>query len=412
MIKENVRAWFLALMGGLFFFYSFFQANMMGALNSSLSEAFKADACQIGILSAWSFAANIIFLIPAGLLLDRYSLRKLMLLNMGIVILGTVLFAYSESLLIASIARFICGIMMAFGLIICLKFASCLLPFEKMGLASSLIITIGMFGGVVSQHPLSSLVAAFGWRSAVLVSAGLGLVILGLLWIFIRPKVSEYTLSSTSLFKSLKNTMKNSQNWMGGFFICFLNFPVAILGALFGISYLTQVYGLDAKLAAAITSMLFFGMILGSPFFGWVSNMLKQKKLPSLIGAELCLIALIALLYMPYMSIPLLYVLFFLIGFFSGAQVLGYPLVTENNPKELTGAALSLASILIVGIGYGIGLPVIGKLLNFFANGGATTGCNLTYSAKAYHLAFLSLPILVFISSICVLFLKEKRQSF
>jgi len=42
---------------------------------------------------------------------------------------------------------------------------------------------------------------------------------------------------------------------------------------------------------------------------------------------------------------------FFFLGLFAGSQVIGYPVIAQNNPTSITATATSLASTLVVGGG-------------------------------------------------------------
>lgn len=409
MTITSKKAWLLTLIGALFFFYSFFQANMMAALQEPLMQQFQATAQSVGLVSAFYFYASIIFILPAGLILDRFPVRKIMMVNMALIILGTLIFAISNNLFLVGIARFISGIMMAFGLLACLKLASIVLPGEKMAMASAWIITIGMIGGMFSGVLTQSWVAYFGWRWAVMLIALLGLFIWAILWAVVHiphehteEKELKDIRTHESIWYSLWTVMKNGQNWYCGLFTCLVNLPVAIFGALFGIGYLSQLAPISLATAASITSMLFFGMIVGSPFFGWLSNYMHQRRLPMVLGSSACLALVLILLYIPITNVMVLFVLFFAMGFTSAAQVLGYPAISENNSPDLTATALSLASILILGLGYGLGLPFVGWLLDMGAKGAVL---------EAYHNAFLTIPIGLIIGILFSFLMKEKKHA-
>jgi MFS family permease len=407
--KSNRKGWVVSLTGALFFFYAFIQANVMTPLNSELLREFGAGISAISLLSAWYFYANIIFIIPAGLLLDRFPVRKLMIIGIFFAIFGTLLFAFANNLFIASLGRFFCGIMMSFGLISCLKLASLWLPPNRMALASSLIITIGMIGGVFAQRPMAMLVENFGWRKALFLLAILGVVIALILWFVVKDRKGEKESRKAldeGILKSLKEVFKCSQNWYCGFFTSLLNLPVAILGALFGITYLTQARSIGYLRASTIVSMLFFGMILGSPFFGWLSDYLKKRKLPMYLGSVCCLVSVLVLLLQENLNIGFIYFLFFATGFTSASQVLGYPVISESNPVKTTGTALSLAALIIMGLGYGVGLPFIGWLLDVMFKGRVVDGVNF-YSYATYQKAFLAIPIGIAIGIVMVFLMKE-----
>ncbi|MBI5345926.1 MAG: MFS transporter [Chlamydiae bacterium] len=409
---SSKKAWTITLVGALFFFYSFIQVNMMAPLHGPLMKFFGASPKDIGMLSAWFFWANIIFIFPAGLILDRFPIRFLMIINMLLAVLGTTVFAFADTLAQAAVGRFLSGIMMSFGLIICLKLASIWLPPQRMALASSLIIAIGTFGGIASQAPLAFSIEAFGWRGALSIVALLGIAIGAILWFVIKePTLREKEMvqgQKINIFKSLWLVFKQKQNWICGFFIALLNLPFAILAALFGATYLMQAYQISLVEASSTISMLFFGMLFGSPFWGWLSDFLKQRKKPMYIGGILCLILMLIVLYGSDFSLLMLHGLFFAVGFTSSSQVLGYPVITESNPSAVSGTALSLAAFLIMGGGYGLGLPFVGELLNQKWEGKIIDGIQ-NYSIEAYRSAFLVIPIGIILSIIFVYFMKETK---
>lgn len=410
-MSKKAKCWLISLIGALFFFYAFFQANLMTPLNSALAKYFNASFADLGLVSAWYFYANLLLLIPAGLLLDRYSIKILMGINMLIAIAGTLFFAFSESFFMIGVGRFLSGIMMAFGLIICIKLATLLLPLEKMALASSLIITIGMIGGIVSQAPMTLLVEKMGWQNSLLMGALLGLIIGVILWFFIkdpRSKNEELEIKRLSVSKSLLKVIKQPQNWFCGLFICFLNLPLSILGALFGITFFEQVYNYTALQASSITSMLFFGMIIGAPILGWFSDFIKSRKIPMLLGAVICLILMLIVLFIYSFSFLGLHILLFFIGFTCSAQVLGYPVISENNTSEVSGSALSLASLIIIGLGYGLGLPFVGRVLHLAWDGKIVDGIHV-YSIEAYQKAFIAIPIGILLSIVMIFFIKDTK---
>jgi MFS family permease len=411
LLNVEKKGWAITLTGALFFFYAFIQANVITSLSSDLAKAFNTSASSLSLLSAFYFYANIIFIIPAGLLLDRYSVKLLMGYGLIFAIIGTFLLAFAPDIKVAYLGRFLCGIMMAFGLVSCLKLASLLLPPNKMALASSLIITIGMIGGIVSQAPIAYLTQHLGWRGALISLAFLGFLIALVLMLVIKvPKMEKLNKEAKKegIFQSLKEVFQNGQNWYAGLFTSIFNFPVAILGALFGVPCLTQVHGFSHMEACSVTAMLFFGMLFGSPFFGWLSDHIGRRKPPMYIGAFSLLILMFILVFASKLSVFTGYLLFFLMGFFSASQVLGYPVIAESNPPRLSGTALSLAGLLIMGLGYGIALPFVGWMLDLTWDGQVVNGVNL-YSIASYRKALMALPIAGIVGLLMIFLIKETK---
>lgn len=409
MIKTK-NPWFITMIGSLFFFYAFFQTNLMASLNSALSRYFNATSSDISFLASWFFYSNIIFLIPAGIMLDRFSIKMLMGINMLIAVIGTILFAFADSFFMIGLGRFLSGIMMAFGLIICLKLATLWLPQNKIALATSYIVTIGMVGAIASQAPMIILIDKFGWQGSLLIASIFGLLIGIVLWLFVKdPRNDTKEIRHFSIKTSIVKTIKEKQNWLSGLFMALLNLPFPIFGALFGPIFISQVFNFSYVQSASVISMIFFGMIFGSPFFGWLSNLINSKKIPMLFGCIFSLIFMLFVLYLPIKSLFILHLLFFLLGFTSASQLLGYPIISESNPLEISGTALSLAALLIIAIGYGIALPVVAKILTSSFDGKIVDGIRI-YSRLAYQKAFMIMPIGMIISVLLVFFIKEKKE--
>lgn len=411
LTKAEKKGWIISLVGALFFFYAFIQANMMSPIGMEVSKSFGVNASFLSFLTASFFYSNILFILPAGLMLDRYSVRSLMIVTTLIAVIGTFMFSSSTNLKVALVARFLCGIIMAFGLINCLKLASFWIPSNKLAMGTSLIVTIGMLGGVVSHAPLAMLTERLGWRYAMSSIGVLGIIIAILLLFIVRiPKGEKSTEDAIklSIGESLRMVFKNSQNWYCGLFTSFLNFPVAIFGALFGMPFLIQGHGFLPTHAATVSSAIFIGMLVGSPVFGWLSDYLGKRKFPMYLGAISCFILSLILLLAPSLNFFFAILLFFTIGVTSSAQVLGYPVIAESNPHKISGTALSLASLLIMGLGYGLGLPLTGWILDETWSGQVVNGINV-YTLSSYVKALFIIPIAIALSIVMIYYMKETK---
>src|SRR3990167_6276873 len=96
---KRIQPWLVIFSASLFFFFEFMQVNMFNAINSSLYIAFQlTDATQLGVLSACYMYAIVFFLFPAGMILDRFSTRKIIITAMFLCVLCTAAFSYTTAL--------------------------------------------------------------------------------------------------------------------------------------------------------------------------------------------------------------------------------------------------------------------------------------------------------------------------
>ncbi len=122
--RSNLVAWVVCLSAGLFFLYEFFQLNIFDVINQPLRDEFKLNATELSWMSSAYLWADILFLLPAGIILDRFSTRKVILGSMCLCVLGTVGFALSHTFLVASFFHFLSGIGNAFCFLSCIVLVS------------------------------------------------------------------------------------------------------------------------------------------------------------------------------------------------------------------------------------------------------------------------------------------------
>lgn len=402
----KIQPWLVCLSAALFFFYEFIQMGMFNSISQELMHDFSINAGQLGFLSATYFYADVIFLLFAGILVDRFSIRRIILSAMIMVVLSTILFAFSRSFEIAAFSHFIAGIGNAFCFLSCIKLATRWFPSQRLALVIGIIITIAMAGGIVAQTPFALVVHILGWRAAVMINALLGILITILVYFFVydypKHQLSEKmrdvaTPQPISVVTSILLSLRNKQTILAGIYTCLLNLPIILLGALWGTLYLTQVHHLQKTQASLVAMMIFLGTIIGSPLAGWFSDFIARRRLLMIIGALFSLFILLAIMFIPVLHFYSVLILFLLLGFFTSTQIISYPLIAESNPRHLTGTSTSLASILIMG-GGAVFQPLFGWLIDLHWNQTFLQG--IPYYSRHNFLYGMSIMLIAFIVSL------------
>lgn len=411
--ENSHRAWVVCLTAALFFFYELIQMNMFGSINPDIMQAFSLNATQLGKFSVFYFYATVLFLLPAGQFLDRFSTRKIILFAMFLCISGTVIFAKATVFPIAAAARFMTGIGSAFCFLSSIRLASRWFPSQRMALVSGLIVMMGMLGGMVAQTPLTYLLEAVGWRQALIYDAGLGLVVFTLIFFVVQDFPSkeaaevykEEQAHPIGFINSMKMAYLKRQNWLAGMYTSLMNMPLALLGALWGSAYLHQVHHFSRDDGSYINSMLFLGTLIGGPIAGYISDRIGNRRKPMMIGTVLSFFTVLIIMYMPHMSFADGIILFFLLGFFASTQVIGYPVVAESNPNRLTAMSVSIVSFSAMA-GYVIFQPLFGWLMDLHGRTGVVDHMAL-YSPESFRLALWIIPLGFIASFFAAVFIKE-----
>lgn len=408
-VKYKLQAWVVCFSAALFFFYEFIQLNMFDSISSQLMQSFGVSGTQLGNLSATYLYADVLFLLPAGIILDRVSVRTVILTAMGVCVAGTILFSQATSFWFAASCHFMAGIGNAFSFLSCIMLASRWFPPRRLALVTGLIVTFAMAGGMVAQTPLTLLVQHISWRDAVLLNGILGLFLLFINWLFIEnaPKGhhSDDRRDTVPFLTGILLAMKNIHTWLYALYTSLLDLPIMVLGAVWGVWALTQLHNLTPEDASLVTTMIFFGTIVGGPINGWISDRIALRKLPMIICGLISLAAMLAIIYLPNLSFFELIILFFLLGFFTSAQVISYPAIAEGSNKSLTGTAMGIASVVIMG-GGAVSQPLFGWLLNLHWNHQMNAGAPV-YSNADITFALLMIPIAFVIGIISVILARE-----
>ncbi len=400
--RGNWAAWLVCLSAGLFFFYEFFQLNLFDVINEPLRAEFDIDAAQISWMSSMYLWADLIFLLPAGVILDRFSTRKVILTAMFVCVISTVGFALTSSFVVASLFHFLSGIGNAFCFLSCVVLVSRWFPPQRQALVIGSLVTMAFIGGMMAHTPLAYLNETYGWRQSLLIDGGVGVILF--LWIFliVKDQPDEYQ-AHTSKRGAVPNfilALTNRQNWLAGLYTCCLNLPIMVLCALWGDSYLEVVHQLPKMAASNVVSLIFMGSIIGCPLVGWLSDSLGHRKPLMIAGAVATLVTVVPLFMGMALSETALSLLFFALGVFTSTQVIAYPLIAESNTPGNTGAATGIASLLIMG-GAGVGQVLFGMLMQHHAD------MITQYTVADFQFAMWMFPIATVVALLAILLTRE-----
>jgi MFS family permease len=412
--KLNSRALIVCFAAALFFFYEFIQMNLLNVITVDLKRDLAINDFQYSWLSSMYFFANVIFLFIAGILLDRYSTKKIILSAMSLCVLGTVCFAVASDFTLALASRFLTGIGSAFCFVSCFRLASRWIPSRQMALITGLIVTFAMSGGVLSQEPFALLANYLhNWRTALLWDACLGVLIMIVIYRLVHdypdnyqitPQQQRHDINELGFWAGLRQAYLTPHNIAAACYTSLMNMPIALLGVLFGGLYLQQSHHISAITAASITQWIFVGTILGGPVIGRFSDWLCLRRLPMALGTVISLALIMILLTSPDLSVGALKWLFFAIGFFTASQVIGYPTVAENNDPAITATAVSLVSILTQG-----GIAVYGLIFAKLLGAETLVDGISGHSPEQYYFALSMIPIGFCFAGLALLFIRETR---
>lgn len=407
MEKPSLLPWLVCFAASLFFFYEFIQGNMFASIADNIMHDFHIKADKMTYLSSIYYLSNVVFLFAAGMLLDRFSTKKTMLVAMLLCVMSTFILAYAHSFYLALFCRFVTGIGSAFCFLGPIRIASRWFPPKRMAMVTGAIVTMAMSGGMLAQYPLTKLVIQVGWRESLLMVGWLGVAMLVVMAFLIKDKPGnciEAARKKINVLAVAKKAYLNPQTLRAALYASLMNMSVAVFGAMMGSLYIMQRLGVDKEDASMVNSMLFLGAIIGGPLIGWWSDKLGLRVLPMKIGALAALITFLVILYAP-VSLGVMALLFFLLGFFTAAQIISYALVAESSSPTMTAMAVSTISILTQG-GYIVYQNLFSTIL--LSHGDMQMVNEVpVYSLADYQTAAMILPLGLCLALFIIFKLKE-----
>lgn len=301
---------------------------------------------ELGFLSSWDLWGNVLGFLPIGILLDRIPARYVGLTCLSIAIIATLGMAWTDQFIILCFLRFLQGIASSASLLITMRLGSSLFPLHA-NRSIGLMIFLALSGGIVGNSGFAFLTEQMSWQHALYWVASLGLGCLVMMIIFLHP-VSSMQMEPVFLFPKL-NRDSFRFSLFAGLNLGLLNMPVIILASLFGNHYLMQHVHFNMEQAAYFSSLLFTGIMFGSPMMGFCADKISAVGLlaAGYFGIFVCAFILIFIAQLPYFGY---YVLFFVMGVCCCTQNLIYPLIRRKEPV-FTSTAMAIAAIVSNSIG-------------------------------------------------------------
>jgi MFS family permease len=396
-----------------FYLIGFFQRVSPAVMTGELMRDFRIGAQKLGSLSAFYFYFYVAMQIPIGILIDRWGAKAILVAGSISVSLGTFLFGSTEDFGVACLGRAIIGGASAVGWLVLLKLATHWFPPRRFAMLSGLGLFFGNLGALTAQVPLRLLIELYGWRVVVLASAMLAFAIglLSLVLVENDPAAKGFfsfapagirtqsLVSFRELFGGIRKVFEYSNTWLiflaqGG-----LVGPILAFTGLWGVPYLERRYGLTAKSAAAICSIMIICWALASPICGSLSDRMGRRKPIYLAGACLSTIGWFLMFYVPGLSITLFTAISAVTALACGSGVLGFAFSKESVPARCVGTISGITNIGNM-LGPTLLQPVIGILLDRHWSGKLVAGSRI-YDVSAFEQAFL--PMLSWSALSCFL---------
>ena len=268
--------WFALFACSLGFFMANVHRISPGVFAAELMQEFNTSASVLGLLSSSYFYTYAILQIPVGLLCDRYKPGLIMSYFLIAGVAGAVVFAASTTLMMAVIGRVVLSAGVSATFISALRIFDFAFKQKGFSMATGIMVAAGGLGGVFAQGPLAVAVLEFGWRNSMYAIALVTVFVAVLAFMatgkYERTKPSEKVGAGLKKGFSLTEGRRDYMIMLYGLSFALMIQYGSLMGyqGLWGIPFLTDVYGLTKTSASSIMMLASIGAIIGSPLTGWL----------------------------------------------------------------------------------------------------------------------------------------------
>jgi len=373
-IAEQTRSFsylgaFIWLIAAFFFLYEFFLRVFIGTIAGELTKSIHLNAEHLSLIGAAYFWTYGLMQLPVGILVDKYSIKKLLTMASFVCASGVLVFSYSHGFYGLLIGRLLMGLGSSFGFICLLKISLNWFSQQHFGFLSGLSQLIGALGPVLAGAPLVYLLTVTHdhWR-IVMTGIGItGLFLSIMISLFVNVKKMDnvkniiFIDKHTSSIKNLLKLFHNKQAWFIVIYSILINVSLAFLGVVWGTTYLETRHFSQSK-ASFICSLIWIGYAIGSPTLGFVSDKIKKRKIMLIAPALAGIICAIILLFSPINNIWLFTIIFLILGASGAGQSLAFALISEQVQPKLQATAFGLNNGGIL-LSSAILIPIFGFLI-------------------------------------------------
>lgn len=266
----------------------------MGVAGVQGMEHFKVDASRIAVFTAVQLGVYAASQIPAGLAIDRWGPRKLLLAGAIIMSLGQAVLALTTSYPVAVTARVFIGAGDATAFLSVMRIIPAWFPLRKAPIFTQLTSALGQIGQLLSAVPFAMVLRSAGWLPAFSALAAAGLVVAAAAMFVIRDAPSSGEVSKPasglggaelSLPEKLKIVVTEPVCWAGFFthwngMLCQVVFLL-----LWGVPLMTLAMGVSPAAASGMLVANTAVTVVAGPAAGFISARLGRRREVAVVTA-------------------------------------------------------------------------------------------------------------------------------
>lgn len=354
------------LVGLSVYLLAVFHRSSLAVAGLAATERFEISAAQLSVFTMLQLLVYTLMQIPVGLMLDRFGSRRIMLTGLVTLTAAQTLFAVADTYGVALLARFFVGVGDAMIFVCVLRLVSTWFAPRRIPLVTQMTGVLGQLGGIIAAVPMTLALRELGWTKAYLLAAGLGIVLLLALLVFIRDSPNERSasgppMSLTTIRRSLAESWEHPGTRLGLWTHFTTQFSATTLGLLWGYPFFVRGENLTSGQAGALLTILVVAVMAAGPALAWFITRHPWHRSTLVLSIVVSIVVMWTIVLMWRGDAPfwLLVLLMVAVGVGGPASMIGFDFGRSFNPAHRMGAAIGIINqggffaslVLVVAIG-------------------------------------------------------------
>ena len=349
---SSSRAWQVLGVGVIAYILTVMQRTSLGVAGLDAAHRFSVSPGALSLFVFIQVSVYVLVQIPAGILVDRYGSRAMLVVSGLLLAAGQVILAVATTVPVAIPARVLVGTADAIVFAAVLALIPRWFEARRVPLITQLTTILGQVGQILSAVPFAALLHSGGWTPAFGGAAAASALIAILVLVVVRnapdggwtPGVAA---RAGEVIHQVRDVWGRPGTKLGFFGHMGTQFSMMVFGLLWGVPYLVSAQGLTAATAGGLISLFVLCAIVVGPVIGILTQSHPLRRswlLLSVIAADVVIWTVILALpgRAPFWLLVLLIVVLSAGG---PGSVVGIDIARTSNPNRNLAVAQCIVNL-------------------------------------------------------------------
>lgn len=407
--SKRVTVWLAWFVTALFYAYQYVLRVLPNIVLPDITAKYSVTTGELGQFAGIYYIAYAAAHIPIGTWLDKKGPKYVLPGCIIATVLGAVPLVMSDSWTMVYLGRILTGLGSSGAILGMFKVIHLGFPENKFSRMLGVGAFIGLMGAIYGSQPVARLLDVYGYDLVVkgIIYAGLLFAVISF---FVMPKAKGVKNDEINFKQDLLEVLKKKSIIFIGIFAGLMVGPLEGFSDAWGMAFLQLVYSIEKDTAAFLTSMIFLGMAFGSSVIAYIGDKTRAYYGVTAVCSAAMTLIFVAIMFKWVTSHQIMTFMLFMVGIFSGYQVLTVYLSTTFVREGVVGLTTAIINMIVMSFGY-LFHSVIGKALELTWDGSVSPEGVKIYSAQSYVYSVSVIPICLALGGLGFIWLSKLNRA-